>query len=445
MAEATSATREPASTGYRSYVLFILVVVYTFNFLDRQIIGILAPPIQEELGLSDTELGLMGGLAFAVLYSTLGVPIAWLADRVRRVWIMGAALTVWSGMTALCGFTHNFWQLFAARVGVGVGEAGGVAPAYSLIADYFPPRQRARALAIYSFGIPIGSAIGIVFGGVIAALIDWRAAFMIVGALGVVVAPVFLLTVREPQRGGHDSALAPARAASIGDVFKVISRKPSFWFLSVGAACSSMMGYGLFFWIPGFVIRSYGDALPEFFSWAPSWLVPENPSLVLLAGYFYGAIVLIGGLIGIGLGGVLGDALGGKRKANYALIPAVAFLITTPLFIAGVLSPSLAAAFVIFLFPTALGLMWLGPVVNAFQHLAPPHMRTTASSIFLLINNLLGIGGGIYALGALSDALAAQFGDESLRYAILAGSGLYLVAAVLLLLAARRLDRDWVE
>jgi MFS family permease len=141
-------TPAPESRSYRAYVLFILVLVYTFNFIDRQIIGVLAPPIQAELHLSDTQLGMMGGLAFALFYTALGIPIAWLADRANRVWIMTAALALWSAFTAACGLTQSFGQLFVARLGVGVGEAGGVAPAYSLISDYFPPRERARALAI---------------------------------------------------------------------------------------------------------------------------------------------------------------------------------------------------------------------------------------------------------------------------------------------------------
>ncbi|RMF12765.1 MAG: MFS transporter, partial [Alphaproteobacteria bacterium] len=158
-------------------MLAMLVLVYTFNFIDRQIVSILAVPIKADLALTDTQLGLMGGLAFALFYTSLGIPIAMLADRANRSWIMTIALTVWSAMTAICGLAQNFWQLFAARLGVGIGEAGGVAPAYSLVSDYFPPHQRARALGIYSFGIPIGSALAIVFGGVIASYIDWRAAF----------------------------------------------------------------------------------------------------------------------------------------------------------------------------------------------------------------------------------------------------------------------------
>ena len=192
---ATTADRAE-SPRYRAIVLLMLVIVYTFNFIDRQIVGILAIPIKADLGLTDTQLGLMGGLAFALFYTLLGIPIAMLADRRNRTVIMSVALVVWSAMTAVCGFAQNFAQLFLARLGVGVGEAGGVAPAYSLVADYFPSEQRARALAVYSFGIPLGGALGIFFGGLIASLIDWRTAFLAVGIAGVVLAPVFKLVVR---------------------------------------------------------------------------------------------------------------------------------------------------------------------------------------------------------------------------------------------------------
>src|ERR1700692_4226244 len=198
-----------ASLAYRSYVLVVLVIVYTFNFIDRQIVGILAVPIKAELHLSDSQLGLMGGLAFALFYTLLGIPIARLADRVSRTGIMTVALALWSLMTAVCGLTQSFAQLFLARVGVGVGEAGGVAPAYSLICDYFPTTERARALSVYSFGIPIGAALGIVLGGFITSVMSWRMAFFIVGLAGLLATPLLKFTVREPKRG----ALDPARGA----------------------------------------------------------------------------------------------------------------------------------------------------------------------------------------------------------------------------------------
>jgi len=431
-----------AAAGYRGYVLFILIVVYTFNFIDRQIIGILAVPIQQELGVSDTMMGVMRGLAFAIFYSTLGVPIAWMADRYNRVKIMAIALTLWSAMTMVCGLITTPVQLFFARMGVGVGEAGGVAPAYSIVSDYFPPEQRARALAVYSFGIPIGSAVGIVFGGVVATLLDWRAAFLIVGAMGLVLAPIFWKTTREPERGQFDSGEKP-KPVGVMPVLKKLVSKPSFWLLSLGAAFSSMMGYGLFAWIPTFLVRSFAEEFPVLFSWAPTWLVPEGAPTLLYASYFYGAVVLVGGIAGIFTGGALADRLGGTKKANYARIPAFAFLATAPFLILGTMSNSLAIIFFIMLVPTALSLAWLGPVLAAFQHIVPPNMRATASAIFLLINNLVGLGLGDVFLGLMSDTFSAQFGAESLRYSIMSGGIFYLVAAGLLLLASRFLDNDW--
>ena len=431
------------SSFYRAYVLFILVVVYTFNFIDRQIVGILAVPIKAELDLSDIQLSLMGGLAFALFYTFLGIPIAMLADRHSRTWIMTGALAIWSAMTAACGFAQNFIQLFLARLGVGVGEAGGVAPAYSLIADYFPAEKRARALSIYSFGIPIGSALGILLGGVLTTYLGWRSAFVIVGLAGLAIAPIFRLTVREPKRGGLDGADATTKPAKVSEVVSTLVNKPSFWGLSFGAASSSMMGYGLIFWLPSFFVRSYGDALPEFFAWMPAFLVPENPSALLFASYFYAAILLLGGVAGIWLGGVLADRYGPDRKAAYAIVPAVAFLTTIPFFVVGVLAPTLWFAFPAFLILQALSLVWIGPVLSAFQHLVQPNMRATASAIFLFVNNLIGIGLGNLAIGAISDSLNAQFGDESLRYAILCGTVFYLIAAGLFILTAPRLKRDW--
>lgn len=434
---------KPASSFYRAYVLLILVVVYTFNFIDRQIVGILAVPIKTELALSDTQLSLMGGLAFALFYTFLGIPIAMLADRYSRTWIMTAALSIWSAMTAACGFAQNFLQLFLARLGVGVGEAGGVAPAYSLISDYFPPEKRARALSIYSFGIPIGSALGILLGGVLTTYLGWRSAFFIVGLAGLAIAPIFRLTMREPKRGGFDGASAVTKPAKVSEVAATLIRKPSFWGLSFGAASSSMMGYGLIFWLPSFFVRSYGDALPAFFSWMPEFLIPANPSVLLFASYFYATILLTGGVAGIWLGGVMADRYGPDKKAVYAIVPAIAFLATIPFFVVGVLAPTLWIAFPAFLILQALSLVWLGPVLSAFQHLVQPNMRATASAIFLFINNLIGIGLGNLAIGAISDHLKAQYGDESLRYAILAGTVFYVLAAGLFIMTAPRLKRDW--
>src|SRR5277367_3771306 len=420
-----SATRAgPAPLAYRSYVLAVLVLVYTFNFIDRQIVGILAVPIKSELHLSDSQLGVMGGLAFALFYTLLGIPIARLADRVSRTGIMTAALALWSLMTAVCGLAGSFGQLFLARAGVGIGEAGGVTPAYSLICDYFPVKERARALSAYSFGIPVGSAAGIVLGGFITSLMSWRMAFFIVGTAGLLITPLLKFTVREPVRGAFD-AFRQERNHTLLEVIAVLARKPSFWGLSLGASCASMMGYGLFFWAPSFMVRSFHLSL-------------------LHASLVYGGLVLVGGLLGIWLGGMLADRYGDGRRGMYAFIPAIAFIATLPFYVAGVLSTTLWISFAVLLVPTALGLAWLGPVLTAVQHLVPAHMRATASALFLFINNLIGIGLGSTLIGLVSDSMRLRFGAESLRYAILAGTAFYLLAAALLIFAGRKLPRDWV-
>lgn len=508
-ASATPPDTAPASPGYRFYVLGILILVYMLNFLDRQIIGILAAPLKAEFGLSDSQFGLLGGIAFASVYSTLAIPLAALADRASRVWIMTGALAVWSGFTALCGVAGSFGQLFLFRMGVGVGEAGGVAPAYSLIADYFPPHQRARALAGFAFGIPLGTAAGTLVGGLLAATYGWRTAFIVVGLIGLLVAPLLRLTVRDPKRGGSDAPkviqpAAPVDAAPVAAqppltvsdrVGRIASRvmlglgagclvlaalaqfaglglnplvagfggllaivigislhvarvtasvvipKKSFWLLALGAASSSVCGYGVAGWLPLFFMRSFDLTLAQ-----TSW--------------YYAGIALIGGLGGIWMGGMIADKLAGRGKGAYPLTPAIAFLISAPCFILAMNSPwliglvlpgggsqaqQLTLAFLIFLIPTGLNLAWLGPITAAIQHIAPAPMRSTASALFLLINNLLGLAVGFYYFGWMSDLLAPRFGEESLRWAIYTGMGFYLLASVLLIGASRTLKKDWVD
>ena len=399
----------------------MLLIVYTFNFLDRQILSILAVPIKADLELTDTQLGALGGLAFALLYSTLAVPLALLADRTSRTWVVTISLAVWSGFTAVCGLATSFWQLFAARLGVGVGEAGGVAPSYALIADYFPSASRARALAVYSLGIPLGSAAGVMFGGYIAQTIEWRTAFIAVGLVGLLVAIPFRLIVREPARDRTASG-----GPGLGAVFRLLARKKSFWLLSFGAASSSLCGYGLAFWTPSVLNRSFGLDLTT-------------------TGQFYGGVLLIGGVAGVLAGGLIGDRLGAANRAAYARLPAIAFVLAVPLFAAGFLSNDAKTAFLLLLIPQALAYVWLGPVLSVVQHLVPAEHRATASASFLFINNLIGLGLGTLVLGALSDAMTAPFGEEALRYAMVAALGFYLVAALLMLLASRHLQRDWVD
>jgi MFS family permease len=409
--------------GYALYVLVALTAIYTLNFIDRIVLGILVSPIKLELHLSDTQLGLLGGTAFALFYTGLGVPIGWLADRISRVWIMTAALSCWSAFTVASGLAHGFPALFAARLGVGVGEAGGVAPAYALIADYFPRASRARALAFYSMGIPVGSALGYLLGGYVATHFNWRNAFMVLGVAGLALAPLFKATVIEPVRGATDVGTAPLPALSLPVVFRHVARKPSFWLLSLGASCGSIMGYGLLFWLPAFFTRSYGLTL-------------------LQVSRLLGALLLIGGVAGIALGGYLADRQGPRNARAYALVPAGAFLCILPCYLVGTSLPMSTAAFFVYLIPTALQLVWLGPVITAIQQLVPASMRSLASALFLFINNLIGLGLGALLIGVASDQLRARFGADSLRYAILGGTGFYLLAAALFVAASVRIERD---
>jgi predicted MFS family arabinose efflux permease len=254
----------------------------------------------------------------------------------------------------------------------------------------------------------------------VASAVDWRSAFFAVGAAGLLLVPLFRAAVKEPPR-----STAAASSPGLFETLGVLLPKPSFWLLSLGAGSSSLMGYGLIFWLPSFFQRSLHLSLAE-------------------TAKYYGAILLIGGLAGVWTGGLLAD-LFGKRRGAYALVPAIAFLLAIPCYIGAITAPSLESAFVLFLLPQALALAWLGPVIAAVQHLTPPSMRATASALFLFINNLIGLGLGTLYLGAVSDLLARQFGADSLKYAILSGLGFYALSAVLLLFAAGRLKRDWVD
>ena len=409
-------------TGRRApIVLALLLLAYIFNFLDRTILNILAGPIIKDLKLTDAEFGAITGLAFAILYSVLGVPLALLADRTRRSWVIGGSLAVWSGFTALCGTAASFGQLFFYRLGVGVGEAGGVAPSYALIADYFPPGRRARALAIFSLGIPLGLACGTLIGAYHASWIDWRAAFLVMGVAGLALAPVLLFVVRDP------SAARSARAdAPLFTTFRIVGAKSSFWLMAVAASMSSLAGYGLAAWVPSVLERSFGLTLIQ-------------------RGHFLASLYLIGGTAGVFAGGWLADRLGQADRRWYARLPAIAWLITAPMFAAGLLVDNLWLAWPLLLIPNALNILWLGPVTTAVQHLVPPPLRATASACVLLIINLVGLGAGPTLIGALSDHFKARLGAEALRYAALSVVGFYLAAAILMAFAIGRLRQEWVE
>jgi MFS family permease len=404
-------------------VLAMLLLVYTFNFLDRQILGILAVPIKADLHLSNTEFGAIGGLAFALLYSILGVPLAYLADRKGRSGVIAASLAVWSVFTGLCGIATGYWQLFLFRLGVGIGEAGGVAPSYAVIADYYPPERRARALAIYSLGIPIGLALGTLLGAYIAAWVDWRTAFVTMGVAGLLVAPIFRLVMRDKPRetAPRGTAAAPTSAA-----FGMLARKPAFWMMAFAASFSSLCGYGLALWTPSVLMSNFGFDL-------------------VTTGQFTASLLLIGGTAGVFAGGWFADRLGRGDRAWYARLPAIAWLVTAPLFAIGLLTPDPRLAWALLLIPNGLNILWLGPVTTAVQHMVPQHMRATASGSFLLINNLVGMGVGPLLMGHLSEVLKAGYGVDALRYAAVFCLGFYLLAGLLALLAARPLRRGWVD
>jgi MFS family permease len=404
-----------------SLVLALLLIAYIFNYLDRQILGILAGPIIADLHLTDTQFGVLSGPPFALLYSLLGVPFALFADRTSRSRVIAAALAIWSGFTALCGTAGTFWQLFFFRMGVGVGEAGGVAPSYALIADYFEPHRRARALAIFSLGVPIGLALGMLIGAYIAHAINWRVAFYAMGIAGILLAPIMLYFVRDPAKPAHAAAMAP-----IGQVFPMLARKPVFWLLAFAASSSSLCGYGLAVWTPSVLERSFGLGLVE-------------------RGQFLASVVLIGGCSGVFAGGWLADRLGALDRGWNAKLPAIAWLVTAPTFAAGLMAPNLTLAWPLLLIPNALNILWLGPVITAVQHLVPRHMRATASASFLLINNLVGLGVGPFLIGGLSDALKQSYGVEALRYAAVACTGFYVVAALLMFACVPLLRASWVE
>lgn len=411
--------------AYRLYVLAMLFLVYAFNFIDRMLIGILAPLIKRDLGVTDAQLGLMSGTAFALFYTTLAIPIAALADRHSRTWIIAVALAVWSGFTALSGAAAGFGGLFLARLGVGVGEAGGAAPSYSLIADYFPPGQRARAYSAYAFGVPVGTAAGLVLGGVLASLVDWRMAFFTIGIAGVVLAPVFKATVREPQRARFDRSRT-AGQARVREVAAYLRGKPGFWFLALGGAFASLFSFGLFFWAPSVMVRSFGMTLRE-------------------ASLAYGAAMIVGGLPGVWLGGVIGDRFAHAGRKFYGLIPAAGYAVAIPALLVCLSAPVREVSFALLAIVTLIGFLANAPTMTAVQHLAPPNMRATTTAIFLFVNAAIAMGMGTPLLGWLSDHLTTVHGADGLRYALAGSTLAYVLAAVFLILASSRLDPEWVD
>ncbi len=413
------------SESYKWFALGLLLVVYIFNFIDRQILSVLQESIKHDLDLTDGQLGLISGVAFALFYATLGIPIARYADKARRTWIIAAALATWSMMTALCGAAVNFATLALARIGVGIGEAGCSPPAHSLISDYFGPEQRATALSIYALGIPIGVMFGYLAGGWINEFFGWRMAFVAVGAPGVFLAILVFLFLREPPRGMAEAQriAAAAEAPPVRDVFDTLWRSKSFRHLSIAAALHAFLGYGLGQWLPSFFIRSHGMSTGEL-------------------GTYLGLIAGFAGGLGTFLGGYLSDRFGQEDKRWYMWIPAIGMIVPMPLMIASFLVDSPYTALMFYIIPSLMGAFYLGPTFAMTQGLVGIRMRAVAASILLFILNLIGLGLGPYLIGELSDLLKPAYENESLRYALLFSTVAYLWSSLHYLIAARTINQD---
>jgi MFS family permease len=414
----------PLSVGASRYALGLLVVVYVFNFIDRSILSILLEDIKRTFDVSDTYLGFLSGIAFALFYTIMGIPIARWADRGSRTTIIALAIFIWSAMTAVTGLSRTFWQLAVARVGVGIGEAGCSPPAHSLISDYFPPERRATALSIYSLGIPIGGAIGFWAGGWLNEFFDWRVAFIVVGLPGCLLAVLVKLTLPEPPRGVREVVSEDAGQTGTGEVFRFMRSLPSFRHMAFGAALHAFYGYGASAFIAAFFIRSHGIPSGELGTW-----------LAILG--------FTGGVGGVYLGGFLSDRLAVRDPRWHMWVPALATTIYIPFAFLLYLWPDGRTALVLSFPGSFLGGMYLGPTFAMTQSLVPPHMRATASALLLFVINLIGLGLGPQAVGILSDLLHAEFGVESLRYAMLSTVVIFAAWSVLhYALAARTLPQD---
>ncbi len=422
MTDKVHAPSDAPTVSYRWFVLVMLTIVYTFNFIDRQILVILQEPIKRELALSDAQLGLLTGFSFALVYVCAGIPIAWLADRSNRRNIVAVSLAVWSGMTAVSGLVTSYGQLVLARLGVGLGEAGGSPPAHSIISDYFPPEQRGTALSFYSSGIYIGVLFGFAAGGWIAESFGWRNAFFIIGLPGIAFAVILALAVKEPLRGRWEGGKVPPKA-SLGETLSALKGRPSFWWIALGCAFSSFVGYGNGNFFPSYLIRNHGMSIAE-------------------VGLALGLVSGSAGAIGTFLGGFLSDKLGHTDKRWYVWVPILGNLLS--------LIPASYALLggnpkwiLVALFPAnILNSFYLGPSIAMCQGLVSPGMRAVASAILFFVLNMIGLGLGPVIVGLLSDAYAPIFGDNNLRYAMITALVIGLLGTLFFWLASRRLVPD---
>jgi len=403
--------------------------VYVLNFLDRQLLSILAKPIQDDLGISDGQIGMISGLYFAMFYCVLAIPIGWLADRTNRVRVLSLACALWSAATVACGVSASYVQLVLARMSVGVGEAGGVPPSYSIVADYFPPGKRGTALSLFNLGPPIGQALGVAFGASITAAYSWRSAFISLGAVGIVMAAIVLLFVREPARGGLDArsaahpSVAQAARGGFWSTCRMFFSHPVLLRVSLACAATQFVTYAVLNFTTLFLMREKGMTLQE------------------IAVYY---AILIGAGIGSGMyvSGRLIDRLARRSKTAYGYLPAAALALAIPFFIAFVSMRDWPLALVFLALPTFLNYFYLSPAVTLVQEEVQPEQRVLAGALLLLVMNLIGLGLGPTWLGAVSDLLRPSHPDNSLQLAFYTLVPFYLLAVLLHLWLARALRRQ---
>jgi predicted MFS family arabinose efflux permease len=404
--------------------LWMLLLVYILNFLDRQIVNILAEPIRRDLGLSDTQLGLLTGLAFALFYAVLGVPIARWADQPtsNRVGLISVSLALWSAMTAVCGLAQNFTQLLLARVGVGVGEAGCTPAAHSLISDAVPRERRASAIAFYGLGIPIGGLMGMIIGGQLADLLGWRQAFLIVGVPGLLVAVLFWMLVREPRR--HlASAPAGATGASFAEAWAELRASKAYLPLTIGAATVAFLSYGKGVWATVFFIRTHG-------------LTPGE------VGLWLGLIAGIAGILGTWIGGWLADRYGRRDPKHYLTGPALSMVLAVPLLYLGYSVEDWRLALALIFLPTIANTLYYGPAYACAQNLVSPRARAVAASVIVFAQNLIGLGLGPLFFGMLSDYFRPVAGEDSVRWVLYGAAFLGVIPAWFFWRASRHLAAE---
>ena len=404
--------------NYRWYVLAVLTLVYVFNFVDRQILVVLQEPIKAEMGLSDTQLGLLTGFLFAVFYVTLGIPIARIADKGNRRNVIAWSISLWSLMTALSGLVTSYWQLVLARIGVGIGEAGGSPPAHSIISDYFPPERRSTALAIFSSGVFVGIMLGFVIGGTVAESFGWRAAFFAVGIPGLLVALLVRFTITEPPRGRYDTQQSDDDLPGIFQALNTFWQLKTFRYLAIGCAISQFSSYGVGNWMPGFMIRHYGISVGD-------------------AGLLFASLYGAGGLTGSFLSGYLADRLGAHDQRWYLWLPGLSFVMIVPLNLLACLTNNLTVAAVANLFSIFFSAFFLGPAIATCHALVQPRLRALISALLFFILNLVGLGLGPVFTGFVSDMLTPEYGADGLRYAMIATTLIGGQAIWLYLMAAR--------